>query len=245
MLSERAMESNTMALEIRKRAEVTKNHCETVTENSKETHKKNVTLILDAIEEGKVVDEIKDIAEEIGNISKKTNLLALNAAIEAARAGEAGKGFAIVASEVRGLSEQSAESVNKVKNIVNRVKDAFDNLTNNSRTVLDYIEESVVPSFEQLKSTGTEYEADAQKLSDISEELAVMSEQIHRAIAQLTGITDSMTNNSTNMLHSNEDTLNRVNGFISQMSTLIEMSESQKKLANELEEMSKSFKVKM
>lgn len=81
---------------------------------------------------GQVIDKIEALAEEtkaiteiiatIREIASRTNLLSLNARIEASRVGSAGNGFAVVAEEVRKLSEESMKSAEHIGQIVSRIE---------------------------------------------------------------------------------------------------------------------------
>lgn len=73
-----------------------------------------------------MVDRITEKTAELRTLQNKQNILALNASIEAARAGEKGAGFAVVAQEVRKLSEQSAQVNAEIEDIVKNISQAVE-----------------------------------------------------------------------------------------------------------------------
>lgn len=89
---------------------------------------------------------VDSILVQINDISRKTNLLALNASIEAARAGEHGLGFAVVAREIRELSEQVNKETAAITQIVK-------NINGHSRNVSKSIQGNLETYKAQTKAT--------------------------------------------------------------------------------------------
>jgi methyl-accepting chemotaxis protein len=94
---------------------------ESIVDNSRDAM--SVVEKMDAIK-GQV-DAVLGILSEIEAISRQTNLLALNAAIEAARAGEHGRGFAVVADEVRSLSQRTHHFSQQIRGNIEQVHESI------------------------------------------------------------------------------------------------------------------------
>lgn len=199
--------------------------------------------IIKAIEEGRIVEEVKTMADSIGNIATQTNLLALNAAIEAARAGEQGRGFAVVSEEVRKLAEQSAEAVANIQTMVMQVQSAFNNLSQSGQEVLDFMANSVKPSFELLMSTGVQYEKDAEFVSEMSEDIAASTKQMSEVIDQVSGAIQNVSATAEESASGSEEILNNINEITIAVNDVAKAAQNQSELAQKLNTMVQSFKI--
>ena len=110
----------------------------------------------DAIEKSRSVNRIKTLTDDILAIAQQTRLISLNASVEAANAGAAGRGFAMVAREVRELSNSSQETANRIQEINDVVTAAVYNLSENAQNLVDYMSQSVLKEFQTFVQSGSQ-----------------------------------------------------------------------------------------
>ena len=201
--------------EIRSMAQTSTQNCSSTADIVSMSQNKFVLTNQSLGELTRAMDEINSSSTKISKVIKlideiafQTNILALNAAVEAARAGEAGMGFAVVAEEVRNLSQRCAqaasdsaamieESIGKCesgKSKLDDVTNAINAVTEESLKIKSLVDQINVGSAEQTRGIG----------------------QIARAISEMEKVTQTSTTNAESsaavaeVLNSESESLNEI-----------------------------------
>ena len=138
---------------------------------------------------------ISNFVSSIRNIAHQTNLLAMNAAIEAAHAGKYSSGFAVVAEEIRKLSEVSNEQAD------------------NANKVLQTIEEKIIVTSNDLTESTAQFDMLARDVQEVTE---IMGSVHNSSVEQLKAINE-IVNSITTISSSSENIKKQYIGVASKL----------------------------
>ncbi|WP_243694127.1 methyl-accepting chemotaxis protein [Vibrio viridaestus] len=175
------------------------------------------------------VDGIEGILVLIHGIAEQTNLLALNAAIEAARAGEAGRGFAVVADEVRNLSEKTSASVDDIRQRIEQLQSAV-------RKTGDVISKGQAVSAQSVKQSDISREAFEKIVVDLSS-IGKQSDFTSQSISEQVEVTKGMVEHVKRMRDAVNETKVLSSTSVVRTGTLVEQLESLQRLVRQFASM--------
>lgn len=164
-------------------------------EDMERIHKKTediMSVLGEAIEKSRSVDQIGILTKDILSISSSTDLIAINASIEATRAGEAGKGFAVVAQEIRRLADSCAETANHIQEVSDVVTGAVGYLSDSAQELVDYLGKAVLTQFEQSVRSGQQYHDDAAYVERSMDAFNNRTDRLRNAMTEIAGSIESI-----------------------------------------------------
>ena len=196
--------------------------------------------VIGGIEES--TKKISEASDLISSIASQTNLLSLNASIEAARAGEAGKGFAVVADEIRDLSEQSANSVNIINEMLADLQHNTDNAAKQSDNVRSYVSRQK-EAVEETSNSFTDIASGIQNINATVDELHAANQNLSDGVANISGLIENLSAIS----EENAATAQELNATTDTVNTSVEVlaenGNSVSRSAIDLENIIRVFKV--
>lgn len=180
------------------------------------------------------IQNVNQIVGLIDNISRQTNLLSLNASIEAARAGEAGRGFAVVAGEIRELSEQTNDSLEKIRKEIQGINDGSRKVTGDMSQLSEVfarqngLVEDTGKLFGRITEASEAMDSDYQKIVRSIEEMQESKKALVDSVSSISASTEEVTANAQNTLELNQrnlDNLKELNEDIRRLSeTVVELN---------------------
>ena len=245
-----ATEMNTMSEEINRaiknihtrainaKKETTENRA-----NAQRMHGEIKVSLDQALQDVEVVSRIEVLAQAIMEITNQTNLLSLNASIEAARAGEMGKGFAVVADEIRKLATESGETATTIQEVTDSVVKAVNQLTKDSRRLLDFVATDVKASYDSFESLADAYNRDSEFVDGLVSDFSATSEELLASMDGMMNAIEGVANAANEGASGTSDMAERIQNITMRCSEVAETTEQAGAAAETLKADTEIFKV--
>ena len=242
-MKEKTLNGENIAVEIKQRAGKLKTETEISHQNAINIYEKTNSQLRESIQKTAAIDEIKELSQTILQITSQTNLLALNAAIEAARAGEAGKGFAVVADEIRVLAENSKKAVSRINDITVNVSEAVGSVVEDSKALLEFVDNQVLADYKTLVDTSIQYDQDADMVQEVVSGINVIAEQLFESIQQMRQAIDEITMAAGEGAEGTTEIATKLSEIASKSDDVLHLSSENKTSAEKLDEMVQFFQL--
>jgi len=243
LLAEKTEHSKIMSDDIKSKAEEIQKSSQSSFDYATDLTVKYEKSLTKSIENAKVVENIGALADTIYEIAEQINLLSLNASIEAARAGEAGRGFAVVAGEIGKLANDTSKAVDEIQDTISKVHEAFKGLTDESKSILSFVQETVTPDYSKFVGVARQYGDDALSIEENANNISDMADNIRHIMNEVSDAIQSIAQTSQNTA----DNSNKIMISVEEVSGVVEnvsgMSLRQKDISEELTGVVSNFKL--
>ena len=183
------------------------------------------------------ISRIESSIVKIADISDQTGMLAINASIEAASQGERGSGFRVIATEIKRLAQDSAQTSAEISNTITEIRGKFksnmvsikillghfEDLLNSSRELIGAAlnkqsglraqSEIVYANQQNMKSLLIQMEEDIKKLKDISGDTDKNLEIFFSGINAVSENVSSLDKSRQNIFRAENDSMEKVKEF--------------------------------
>jgi methyl-accepting chemotaxis protein len=242
-INQKSMDGLNMSKEIIGRAETLYTKSTSAKKETLDMYQSIKSKTAQAIEKSKAVDKINELSSTIQEVANQTSLLSLNASIEAARAGESGRGFAVVAGEIGTLAEQSSTTVKGILDIVNEVHQAVDHMGECLKTTLEFLENKVMVDYNDFVEVSVQYNSDAKVVQGSMDDIHKMADNLQVAAEQIALAISGINITISDAAQGVNDIADKTNGVAASTTQVTGMVTETQKLADELEAISKTFKL--